>query len=397
MNKLLKVLSHGVAFVTGICVAVTALLLLGYLAPRKPQAQNDNYSKLEQLEDYLDTYYIEGVDRKALEDAAAEAMVNATGDRWSFYIPADQVAAYKEQSANAYVGIGVTVQLSETEKALEIVEVSSGGPGEEAGLRVHDLIVEAAGQSSYDLGLQDITNVIKGEEGTSVELLIRRDGEEFLLTVERRRVEVPVATWEMLSTGYGLVTIANFDSRCAQESIAAIEELMDDGAKGIIFDLRFNGGGYHHELVELLDYLLPAGPLFRSEDYDGSTSVDESDASCVDIPMAVLVNGGTYSAAEFFAAALQEYDYGIIVGEPTSGKGYFQVNFQLNDGSAVNISTGRYRTPNGVSLEGVGLTLDVELVLTDEEMAKLYYGELSPEDDPQINAAISALESEILP
>ena len=133
-----------------------------------------------------------------------------------------------------------------------------------------------------------------------------------------------MATYRMLENKIGLVTIENFDDRCASESKEAIEQLLQDGAEKLIFDVRHNPGGYAHELVELQDYLLPEGELFRTVRYDGQEHVDTSDAECLEIPMAVLVNASSYSAAEFFAAALREYEAAVVVGEQTVGKGYFQ-------------------------------------------------------------------------
>ena len=144
----------------------------------------------------------------------------------------------------------------------------------------------------------------------------------------------------------------------------------------------------------ILDDLLPAGPLFRSEYYTGATSVDKSDADCIEIPMAVLINGNSYSAAEFFAAALEEYGWAVTVGEPTTGKGYFQSMFTLEDGSAVGLSIGKYFTPKGVSLEGVGITPDVVVEVDEETAFGIYAGTLAPEEDPQIQAAIAALTKE---
>ena len=204
-------------------------------------------------------------------------------------------------------------------------------------------------------------------------------------------MEVQVATGLLLEGGIGLVTIENFDDRCASESIAAIEALMEQGADKLIFDVRGNPGGYAHELVELLDYLLPEGELFRTVDYQGEEQVDLSDAACLEIPMAVLVNRDSYSAAEFFAVALQEYEAAIVVGERTSGKGHFQSTFRLNDGSAVALSIGKYFTPKGISLEGVGIQPDVEASVDQDTYVKIYYDQLSPEEDPQLQAAISAL------
>ena len=163
------------------------------------------------------------------------------------------------------------------------------------------------------------------------------------------------------------------------------------GATGLIFDVRNNPGGYKHELVDILDYLLPEGPLFRSVDYSGKENVDMSDASFLDMPMAVLVNYSSYSAAEFFAAALQEYEAAVIVGEQTYGKGRFQTVFNLSDGSAINISIGQYTTPNGVSLVGQGITPDYVVEFTDQQKADLYYNRLDKADDDQLQKAIEVL------
>ena len=223
-------------------------------------------------------------------------------------------------------------------------------------------------------------------------LTVRREEETLELSVTRKTVETPVAEALLLEDGIGLVTIYNFDDRCAQESIAAIEAMLAQGAEAIIFDVRGNPGGYKHELVKLLDYLLPEGALFRSEDYTGKVTVDESDPDCLNIPMAVLVDGNSYSAAEFFAAALDEYDVAIIVGQPTTGKGYFQSTFELSDGSAMGISVGKYTTPKGVSLADVGITPEITVEVTEETAFQIYAGTLTPEEDPQIQAAVNALE-----
>ena len=213
-------------------------------------------------------------------------------------------------------------------------------------------------------------------------------------TVERRQIQVAVAAGEMLDDGIGLVTIANFDERCAQETIDAIEELLSSGAQSLIFDVRNNPGGYKDELVEVLDYLLPKGALFRSEDYTGATSVDYSDESCLDVPMVVLINSESYSAAEFFAAALSEYEAAQTVGQQTCGKGYFQQTFDLIDGSAVGLSVGKYFTPNGISLAGVGITPDLVVEVDEEMFDAIYAGILEPEEDPQIQAAVELLRGE---
>ena len=353
--------------------------------------QMNGESKLDQLQRLIENCYIEEADPVLLTDAAAEAMIAATGDRWSYYIPANEYAAYLENSENAYVGIGITITVAHDGSGLQIMEVNSGSSAEEAGLQVDDVITAIEGQSAADMTTTEARNLVRGKEGTLVELTLWRQGQTLTISVIRRKVEVQVAAGVLLEDNVGLVTIENFDDRCASESIAAIESLLEQGADKLIFDVRNNPGGYAHELVKMLDYLLPEGELFRTVDYRGKESVDRSDADCLDIPMTVLVNGDSYSAAEFFAAALQEYGAAAVVGEKTTGKGHFQSTFQLNDGSAVALSIGKYFTPKGISLEGVGITPDVEVIVEPETADEIYYGQLPPEEDPQIQAALDVL------
>lgn len=347
--------------------------------------------KLDRLENLIQERYIGEADGEAMEDAAAAAMVKATGDRWSYYIPASQYEAHKEQSENAYVGIGITIQQAEDGSGFLIVMVNQNGPAQEAGVQVNDLLIAVEDQDVREMTADQVRELIRGEAGTKVSLTVMRQGEHQTLAVERRRIESAVATGQMLTDGIGLVKISNFDERCASESIAAIQKLQQEGAKKIIFDVRNNPGGYAEELVKLLDYLLPEGDLFRSVSYDGTEKVDTSDADCLDMPMAVLINGSSYSAAEFFAAALQEYQAATIVGEPTVGKGVYQTTISLGDGSAVALSTGKYFTPKGNSLTDVGVTPDVRVDVDEETAEKIYYGTLGYADDLQIQAAIQVL------
>ena len=381
MKKALQIMSY-------VLVALIASAATLFFAVRE---QGTGYSKLEQLEALITDRFIGEVDNKEINDAAAHAMVGALGDRWSYYIPADQYSAYKDQMNNSYVGIGVTVREREDGTGIDILEVTKGGPAEEAGLLAGDVIVGVDGQTAAGSDLDAIKNLIRGEQGTKVTLTVRREGKNLEIPVTRRLIQTPVAVATLLDNGIGLVTIENFDARCRDESVVAIESLLEQGATKLIFDVRNNPGGYKHELVALLDYLLPEGLIFRSEYYDGTTEEERSDAKCLDIPMAVLINGDSYSAAEFFAAALQDYDKAVIVGEKTCGKGYFQATYQLNDGSAVGLSVGKYYTPKGISLAGVGITPEIEIVLDAETAASVRAGTLAPEQDPHIQAAVDAL------
>ena len=379
MKKILRPLSY----------VLTALIAAGLTFAFTAGSRGS--SKLEELKSLITEKFIAEADVVQMEDAAAKAMVESLGDRWSYYIPASQYEAHMEQMNNAYVGIGVTIQ--QEEGGMRIMEVQAGGPAEEADIRVEDLLTAVDGTDIRALSTAETRDLVRGKEGTQVVITLERDGETLAKTVTRRKLETPVARGEMLSGNVGLVTIENFDARCAEETRQVVDSLLEQGAKALIFDVRNNPGGYANELVKVLDMLLPEGEVFRTVSYTGKEQVDYSDADCLGLPMAVLVNENSYSAAEFFAAALQEYDKAIIVGQQTVGKGYFQNTFRLSDGSAVGLSTGKYFTPQGRNLAGVGVTPDICVSVDDETGARIYYNRLTPEEDPQIQAALEAVVS----
>ena len=382
MKKLLRLMSY-------ILVAALASAATFAVVAFEPR---DGYDKLDEIRSLVDEKFIGDIDWKTAEDAAAEALIDGLGDRWSYYMSAESYAAYLEQMNNSYVGVGITVT-ERVDKYLDILEVTKGGPAEGAGIEPGGIIIRVGDQDISEIGINGATGLIKGEEGTEVTLTIRYDGVDREFTMTRAYFEITVAWGRMLEDGIGLVTIENFDGRCADETLAAIEELRAQGAEKLIFDVRNNPGGYVSELCEILDYLLPEGPLFHSEYYDGKTSVIDSDADCLDIPMAVLINAESISAAEFFAAALDEYDAAVTVGQQTIGKGYFQQSYKLADNSAVGLSIGRYTTPKGVSLANVGITPDVEVEVDEETFWQIYYGNLDWKEDPQLLAAVEVLKN----
>ena len=389
LKKWQKSLILVLAFAVAILGSAIVTMQLTY------REQTPAEAKTAEIGAYLDRFFIDDYDEEKLADAAASAMVEATGDRWSYYLTAEEKSSYDEQMQNAYVGIGVTITAQEELGGMRIEAVTAGGPAEEAGLLTGDIITEVEGEKTIDIGMTGTRTKVRGEEGTFVTLTILRGEESFPVSVERRSIQTPVATYEMLDGQIGYIKIANFDTRCAEETNAAMDELIAQDAKALIFDVRNNGGGYKNELVKVLDKILPEGILFQSEDYQGSKQIDRSDADCIDLPMAVLVNQDSYSAAEFFAAAIQEYDWGTVVGTKTVGKGNFQTAFTLSDGSMLNLSIGKYYTPQGRSLTDTGITPDVEIALSDEDGAKLYYGQLEKADDAQLQAAIREITQKL--
>ena len=304
-------------------------------------------------------------------DSALEGLVAGLGDRWSYYLTKEEREAQELRRTNHYVGVGVTVNYTR-EDGLLILEVAPGGPAEAAGLLPGEVITAVDGQSLAGEARYEGADLIQGEEGSTVTLtVLAADGAEREVELARASLETEPVTCELLEGDVGYVSLANFYDGSAQLLEGAVDALLEQGAEALVFDMRNNGGGYLHELTDMLDYLLPEGPIFITRDKAGNEDVTYSDASCVDLPMAVLVNANTYSAAEFFAAELQEQGAAVIVGEPTSGKGYSQQTFTLPHGGAVNISTAAYFTGSGTSLIGAGLTLDAEVYNTGGEDAQL--------------------------
>ncbi len=350
-----------------VTVLLTAAVVLGILYQT---VGKEGLSLLEGLS-LINEKFVGEYDEGQVVDAALEGMVEGLGDRWSYYLTEEEYQAQNQRRTNQYVGVGVTVNY-ESEEGLQIIEVTAGGPAEAAGLQAGELITAVDGFSLAGEARYEGAERIQGEEGTTVTLEVRSaDGQTRTVELTRTRLETDPVTAQMLEGNVGYVGLANFYDHSADRLKEEVTRLQEEGATALVFDMRNNGGGYLSQLTDMLDFLLPEGPIFISRDRAGNEEITQSDASCVDLPMAVLVNADTYSAAEFFAAELQEQGVAVIVGEPTSGKGYSQQTFQLPDGSAMAISTGAYFTGGGTSLIGTGLTLDKEVYLTGEEDAQL--------------------------
>ena len=365
-----------------LCVGVTYGLTVQ--RERERIGSEENYTqamKYLEIKNVLDQYYVGDVDEEAVSSAAFAAMVDALGDEWSYYMSPSEYSAYQLYSANQYVGLGVQIDKDTDTGGLKITGVYTDSPAQTAGLAVGDIIIAVNDTDITDMTVGDARSFIETNLGESVRLRIQKsDGNQSDVTVNCAVVYTNPVSYEMLSGSIGYVQILNFHCGTAEAAISAIGTLLTQGAKGFIFDVRTNPGGLVSELTTLLDYLLPSGTIFISVDESGNQTPTESDSVCLDMPMAVLVNADTYSAAEFFAAALQEYNWADIIGERTTGKGRSQQTIELSDGSAVHISTAKYLTPLGVDLsEQGGIVPDQEIALTAKA-------------DTQLNAAISAVQ-----
>ena len=368
-----------------VCLVVAALtagatyaLTIGGIGSKQYFDDAKAYVEIEKI---INENYIGSVDDDTLFNAAASAMVRSIDDKWSYYMSPEEYAAYKLTSSNEYAGIGISVKQNDSGD-FEIFSVDSGTPAEAAGLTAGQLIVSVDGQPVADMTLSEMQELIRSKLNKDFPMVVSdKKGNEVSVTVACEIIYKDPVSSRMLDGNIGYIKIANFEAGSSEGTINAIERLVAEGATSFIFDVRNNPGGLLSELVSLLDYLLPDGDLFISVDKQGNETVKTSDKICLSSKMAVLVNANTYSAAEFFAAALQEYDWATIVGEHTTGKARSQITLELSNGGAVHISTHKYLTPDRVDLSEVGgIKPDIEAVSTNE--------------DPQIqlNAAINALK-----
>ena len=264
-----------------------------------------------------------------------------------------------------------------------MLSVTEGGPAQQAGVVAGDVITAVDGESIAGEGREQGSQRITGEEGTQVELtLLGEDGASRTVTCTRAALQTPSAAGELLEGEIGYLQLTNFYSGAADSFREEVAALLEQGARGLILDLRNNPGGYINELTSILDYLLPEGPVFQHNPRWGAATVYQSDADCVALPVVTLVNANTYSAAELLAAELKEFQDSPVVGERTSGKGYSQITFSLSNGGGLGLSTATYCTGQGNSLIGVGIVPDVEL-------------ERSETEDNQLQVAIELLLEEV--
>lgn len=324
-------------------------------------------------------------DLEGATDKALSAFVDGLGDRWSYYLPAQRHQETIERRANSYVGIGVTVDSVSREEGLLVQSVTRDGPADKARVLAGDVITAVDGVSIAGEGRETASDLIRGEEGTKVALtLLGEDGASRDVTCTRATLHNASAQGRLLDNKVGYVQLSNFYSGSADSFQAEVDALLEQGAESLLIDLRGDPGGYVSELEQILDYLLPEGPVFTQKARWWFQSVYQSDADCVDLPMVVLVNKDSYSAAELLAAQLRESIGAPIVGEVTSGKGYSQITFPLANGGGVGLSTATYCTGSGHSLIGEGIVPDVELELAEGAT-------LGGEDDGQLQAALELL------
>lgn len=375
-------------------------------------------AKMRYIQDIIDRYFLFEEDPEAVEDGIYTGLMYGLGDPYSVYYNEENYASLLEDTSGEYCGIGAMVQQDLTTGIMTVVKVFEGSPALEAGMLPGDVLYEVDGENVTGRELDLVVNEnIRGEEGTQVTVTVLRGetAEEVELTMERRQVEVTTVESQMLDEKTGYIYVMQFEMVTGGQFKEAVDRLEDQGMEQLIVDLRGNPGGVLDAAVEMLAYILPEdrmdGMLIYTADKDGKGDryfcrdgkiVMESDSGYVtagypmedghqlDLPLAVLVNGSSASAAEVFTGAVMDYDAGIVVGTQTFGKGIVQSLVPLGDGTAVKLTTAHYYTPSGFDLHGEGLTPDV-IVDLDEELKTQAVVDL--DEDNQVQAAMEALET----
>lgn len=320
--------------------------------------------KIESLESIIHKrFYLGEVTDEELEEGIYKGMVDALDDPYSEYYTIEELNALMDQTEGIYYGIGAYVSIDSDTSLPKISSVMEGTPAEEAGLRADDLIYKVDDTLTQDLTLSEAVSLIKGPEGTRVTLTIVRDGERDYLeiSVARRKVESPTVKYEMLDDEMAYIQITEFDDVTVDQFADALATVRGSGMKGLILDLRGNPGGNLSAVVDIARMLLPKGLIVYTEDKAGKRSEYSCDGSKeLDVPLVVLVDGNSASAAEILSGAIQDYGIGTLVGTTTFGKGIVQQIFSLDDGSAVKITISSYYTPGGRNIHGTGIEPDVE-------------------------------------
>ncbi len=356
-------------------------------------------ARLGEINSVYENNYIKEIDEDKLLDALSAAYLDGAGDKYAVYYSPEDFEKFEMEQSGEMVGIGITVNFDYTLGVLEIISVNPGSPADEAGLRSGDMIYSVKGQLVSDLGYYPSVSAMRGEEGTIAEFTVLRPSkngayEAIDHSIKREVIvirSVQARVYEADPT-IGIVRLTEFDAETPYQFYEALSGLIEKGANRFIFDVRGNPGGELNSILSVLDMLLPEGPLIRIVDRDGNEQVLSGSEGELNADFAVLINGGTASAAELFSSAVKDYGKGLLVGTPTFGKGTMQMIYRLSDGAAFTISYRMYNPPYSDNYEGVGVQPDVYAEMA-EEYADVNLYKLEDSQDTQLQAAISALNN----
>ena len=371
--------------------ATTVLLLSGRVG--RVGELLSRYARLEAIRSTLVEDYYQEVDEDALIEGAIRGMMYALEDPYTFYYTPDELQRHDAQSEGVYSGLGILVQKN-ADGEIEIIRVYEGGPADAAGAQAGDRIVAVDGVAVSGGSVEELSDAVdrmRGEDGSAVELQLRREDALLELTLIRGDVHVSNVNFAVLEGNIGYIEICQFSGDDVEGFRAAMKELQAENVLGLVVDLRNNPGGLLTDVVEIADLLLPEGDVVYVENRAGERVTYSSDAEYWDVPLVVLINGMSASASEILAAAVQDFDRGALVGTRSYGKGIVQSLLVFeSDGAGMQYTSATYYTPSGSCIHGTGVSPDIVA-----EAPEGYYnltGMPDPENDVQLKAALEQLE-----
>ena len=356
------------------------------------EQQTSDYTKADAFQDVmflLQNYYVEDVDFETLIEGAIDGMLNKV-DRYSYFMSASEYEEMQQEYEGHYGGIGIVITMRDNQ--LTIVSPIKNTPGEKAGLRAGDIISAIDGEETAEMSQMKAVDMMRGEEDTDVILTIKRGDEDpFDVEITRKDIEVPYVETEMKTEDIGYISLAQFIENVGTDVEKAVSDLKEQGARGIILDLRNNPGGLLNESVNVASVFLDEGVVVsvrQKDETERVLEVNKDIESDTQIPLLVLINKGSASASEIVAGAVKDYDRAKLMGTTTFGKGVVQSVVPLKDGSAVSLTTARYYTPDGNYIHEKGIKPDLEIEL-DLEAAK------EDGSDNQLDKALAEMENMI--
>ena len=386
---------YAAGVLTGVLVVALAAGGVKFVQQRQYNgvlSDSSHVQKIEYLEKMIDQEYLGEVDNAEMAEGIYAGLVYGLGDVYSRYYTADEYAQETASTDGAYAGIGVSIQKNKN-GGVQIAECYEGGPGAEAGLQTGDVITAINDTDVTDMELSDVVSLIRENKDKTIVLTVFRENEEKSreISVDVTDVELPSVFGEMLDKKTGYIQITQFTGVTPQQYKDMFDELKDKGMERLVIDLRDNPGGLLTSVCDILREILPEGLIVYTEDKYGNREEETCDGKHqLDMPLAVLVNENSASASEIFAGAVQDHEVGTIVGTTTYGKGVVQELRQLSDGSAVKLTVSNYYTPNGNSINKVGIKPDVEVKLASELLNK---DEITHEEDNQLQKALDVIEN----
>lgn len=334
--------------------------------------QAKKYNALQAVDSYVRENFYGDIDENSIIDGILKGYISGLDDRYSRYLTADEYIDEKSDNAGEMTGLGLTLEEDES-GYIRIVDIMPDSPVSETEIKPDDLIVAVEGTDVSEMGFSKSIESMSGTEGTDITLTVRRDGVDKNYTLTRRPIEIVTVTGEMLNNYIGYIKITGFKQNTSQQFIDILERLTLNGAKGIIFDVRENGGGLLDALEDCLDPLLPEGIIATAEYNDSHTeTIVYSDESEINLPVVVLVNGHTASAAELFAASLKDFGKAELIGSQTYGKGVMQTTTELANGGAVILTIAKYKTAVSECYDGIGITPDYVVENENENIDEQY-------------------------